>query len=80
MDGITGEMWGDNGVEANDAGGERVQLRRNKGDRSLLNILQGSSRRTVEGGCLQEGSGRGKDEEVWQHMESSPFFGNHAEL
>ena len=36
-------MWGNDRVEANGVGGERIHLKQNKGDRSLLNTSQGSS-------------------------------------
>ena len=37
-------MWGHDLVEASGTGGERIHLRQDKGDRSLLNIAQGASR------------------------------------
>ena len=55
-------MWGNNQVEAGGTGGERIHLRQNKGDRSVLNTSQGSSgqdskgetvcKETVCGGCI----------------------------
>ena len=35
-------MWGEDAVEAGGPGGERIHPWQNKGDRSLLNTLQGN--------------------------------------
>lgn len=42
-------MWGEDAVEAGGPGGERIHPWQNKGDRSLLNTLQGNGPRTAEG-------------------------------
>ena len=65
-------MWGDNWVEADGVGSERIHLRQNKGDRGFLNTLQGLR------GCLPRGSGwalllKGEGEEVRQMYGTLPL-------
>lgn len=72
-------MWGDDRVETGGtwggSGSERILLRQNKGDRSVLNTPQGGQQRRD---YLQGGSGwgflKGEDKEAWRPMESYPFL------
>ena len=74
-------MWGEDQVEANGAGGERIHLRQNKGNRSLWNTPQGSSRQVMsamrqwEGAVFKAGKVRSYGD-IWNF----PFFGNCAWL
>lgn len=63
--------------------GKRIHPRKNKGDRSLLNTLQGSSGQDSKGETVGrqrwEAIVKGEDEEIWEHMEFS-FFGTCVQL
>ena len=53
-------MWDNNQVDACGVGGERIHLRQNKGERSLLNTQQGGSRQDSRGEAVcNEVSGQG---------------------
>ena len=77
------QMRGDEQVEARGLGDEGIHQRQNKGDRSLLNTLQGSCRKgnrgeavcnqAVGGGWFQRGKTR-RTGDIW----NVPFFGNCA--
>ena len=66
-------------VGAGSMGSERIHQRQSKGDRSLLNTLQGSPREDSKGQavCIEAVVGavfKGEGEDMWGHKEFSPFF------
>ena len=49
------QMWDNDRLEAGGAGNEKIHPRHNKGDRRLLNTLQGNSGQTSKGDTICHG-------------------------